>query len=318
MNRVLLPFPPQRPLAQAMAPTLHARVGRLDWRRFPDGESLVTLDAALDGAHVAIMASLDRADRISVPLRFAADTARELGARSVGLVAPYLGYMRQDARFHAGEAVGARSYARFLQQAFDWLATVDPHLHRIRTLAELFPMPATQASAAPLLAQWIRAQVRDPVLVGPDAESAQWVAQVATACDAPWLTLRKQRRGDRDVAIDTGADLALLRGRSLVLVDDIVSTGETLVRAGPAAWSSTRCSRRTRTPACARPARTAWPAPTPSRTPATRCRWPACWHRPAARISRATRREPALRPGRVRAAGHPPGPVKLRRAHAAV
>lgn len=231
MNRVLLPFPPQRPLAQAMAPTLHARVGRLDWRRFPDGESLVTLDAALDGAHVAIVASLDRADRISVPLRFAADTARELGARSVGLVAPYLGYMRQDARFHAGEAVGARSYARFLQQAFDWLATVDPHLHRIRTLAELFAMPATQVSAAPLLAQWIRAQVRDPVVVGPDAESAQWVAQVATACDAPWLTLRKQRRGDRDVAIDTGADLALLSGRSLVLVDDIVSTGETLVQA---------------------------------------------------------------------------------------
>src|SRR6185312_9071267 len=99
MNRLLLPFPAQQALAQAMAPMLDARLGRLDWRRFPDGESLVAVDGIIPGADVAIVASLRDPDAIAVALRFAADAARELGARRVGLVAPYLAYMRQDKRF---------------------------------------------------------------------------------------------------------------------------------------------------------------------------------------------------------------------------
>ena len=98
MTRVLLPFPLQRPIADEMAPALGARLGRLNWRRFPDGESLVAVDEALSGADVAIVASLHRPDEISIAMRFAAATAREFGARSVGLVAPYLAYMRQDTR----------------------------------------------------------------------------------------------------------------------------------------------------------------------------------------------------------------------------
>src|SRR3546814_9684201 len=93
------------------------------WRHFPDGESLVTLDDALDGADVAILASLRNADAMALPLRFAARTAREFGARSVGLIAPYLGYMRQDTRFNPGEAVSTPLFAQFLEEAFDWLVT---------------------------------------------------------------------------------------------------------------------------------------------------------------------------------------------------
>src|SRR5690606_29301909 len=105
---------------------------------FPDGETLVRVDAPVAGRPVAIVARLDHPDAKTLALLFAADAVRELGAAGVGLVAPYLPYMRQDHRFHPGEAITSRSYARLLSRSFDFLVTVDPHLHRWHSLAEIY------------------------------------------------------------------------------------------------------------------------------------------------------------------------------------
>jgi ribose-phosphate pyrophosphokinase len=228
MTRILLPFPLQRGIAGAMASTLEARVGRLDWRRFPDGESLVSIDDSLSDADVAIIASLNRPDELSIALRFAAATAREFGARSVGLVAPYLAYMRQDTRFHRGEAISAALYARFLEESFDWLVTVDPHLHRNPELSALYRIPAARIAAAPVVAQWIRDNVPDAMLIGPDSESEQWVADIAQRVGLPWQVLQKQRHGDRNVEVSL-LDAESARGRTPVIVDDIVSSGRTVI-----------------------------------------------------------------------------------------
>ena len=224
----MLSFPDDLALATAVAARLGARRGRLDWRHFPDGESLVAIDEDLAGDEVVLFSSLNDADRKALPLRLAADTAREFGARRVGLVAPYLGYLRQDARFHRGESISARSFARFLDQGLDWLVTVDPHLHRIATLGQVLRMPATAVAAAPLLAQWIRDEVDRPMLIGPDSESEQWVAEVARLAGVSHQVLRKQRHGDREVEVSL-PDPGLLRGHTPVLVDDIASTGRTLL-----------------------------------------------------------------------------------------
>lgn len=239
MSLVLLPFPAQRNLAAQMSaalrePALEAssplpvRVGRLDWRRFPDGESLVTLEDELAGADVAVVASLHDPDVMALALRFAADTAREFGARSVGLVAPYLAYMRQDKRFHPGEAVSAPLFARFISESFDWLVTVDPHLHRIHALDEVYRIPTRTVAAAPAVADWIRREVDRPILIGPDSESEQWVGAIAARAGAPFQVLEKQRRGDRDVSVSL-PDGAAAMGRTPVVVDDIVSSGRTAV-----------------------------------------------------------------------------------------
>jgi ribose-phosphate pyrophosphokinase len=230
MTRVLLSFPEQVQLGRTLAPALQARHAEVVWHRFPDGESLVKIDPDLHDADVAILASLDHPDAIAMALRFAAETAREFGARSIGLVAPYLGYMRQDARFHPGEAVSAPLFARFLEGSFDWLVTVDPHLHRIPTLGDLFAIPAANVAAAPAIAAWIRNNVPDAVVVGPDSESRQWVDDIARRAGVPGIVLDKVRRGDRDVQV-TAPDLAAARGRTPVLVDDIVSTGHTMAAA---------------------------------------------------------------------------------------
>jgi ribose-phosphate pyrophosphokinase len=228
MSRVVLCFPSQAALGRQLATALRARFAEVAWRHFPDGESLVAIDEAVRDADVAFVASLHDPDRLALPLRFAAETAREFGARSIGLVAPYLGYLRQDVRFHPGEAVSGPLFARFLEGSFDWVATVDPHLHRIPTLDQLFSIPAANIAAAPAIAAWIHANVPDAVLIGPDAESEQWVSQVARLAGVPWQVLQKQRRGDRDVEVSP-LDAAALRGRTPVLLDDIVSTGHTML-----------------------------------------------------------------------------------------
>lgn len=228
MKRVLIPFPADAALAGEIAPKINARLAPVAWRHFPDGESLVTLDESLDGADVVILASLRNPDPLALPLRFAAQTAREFGARSVGIIAPYLSYMRQDTRFHSGEAISAPLFARFLEEAFDWMVTVDPHLHRFEQLNEVYRIPVRQVSATPAVAKWITTAIPDAILIGPDSESEQWVARIAAQAGMPYQVLSKVRRGDYDVRVSL-PDATAAADRVPVLVDDIVSSGHTIL-----------------------------------------------------------------------------------------
>jgi ribose-phosphate pyrophosphokinase len=227
MKPLVFHFPDDDSLAQKLRGHLDVELGELEWHRFPDRESLVTLRGDCDGRDVAVICTLCDPDTKSLPLYFAARTARELGARRVGLVAPYLGYMRQDQRFHPGQSRSAHAYAKFLSASFDWLVTVDPHLHRLGSLEEIFSIPAVAITAMPAVGDWIRKHVQNPVLVGPDRESAQWAEQVARSLNAPWIVLDKVRSGDREVTV-SAPDPAVIRSGNPVIIDDIVSSGRTL------------------------------------------------------------------------------------------
>jgi len=227
---LLVALPGAEDLAAGLATALGAEPGRLEVRRFPDGESYLRYLCDPAGRDLVLLARLDRPDERFLPLAFAAAAARDLGARRVGLVAPYLAYMRQDTRFRPGEAVTSEAFARHLSSAVDWLVTVDPHLHRHATLGELYRIPARAAHSAPLLSAWIAREVARPLVIGPDEESAQWAAAVAESAGAPWLVLRKHRRGDREVEIEAPGEI-VAGDCTPVLVDDIVSTARTLIEA---------------------------------------------------------------------------------------
>lgn len=229
MTPLLLPLPGHEALADALAARAAGSAGRLEVRAFPDDETYLRVDARCEGRSVALVGSLDRPDPRLLPLLFAADTLRELGATRVGLVAPYLAYLRQDRRFQDGEAVTSRIFAALLSSRLDWLVTLDPHLHRFRSLDEIYTIPTRVVHAAPALASWISANVAHPLLVGPDSESRQWVADVADRIGAPHAVARKVRRGDRDVQISL-PDLAPHRGRTPIVLDDIVSTARTMIQ----------------------------------------------------------------------------------------
>jgi ribose-phosphate pyrophosphokinase len=228
MNPLLLALDANTALADALAEK--AGLERLphQLRRFPDGESYLRLLGDCRDREVIILCGLQQPDAIALPLLFCADTLRELGARAVGVIAPYLAYMRQDQRFHAGEAVTSRIFAQLLSAHVDWLLTIDPHLHRYASLDAIYTIPAQALSAMPLVAQWLRAHVERPLLIGPDSESAQWVAALAQRIEVPYLVLEKLRRGDRDVEISV-PDVARWTTHTPVLIDDIISTGHTML-----------------------------------------------------------------------------------------
>ncbi|RMF12482.1 MAG: ribose-phosphate diphosphokinase [Alphaproteobacteria bacterium] len=228
---LLFAFPGNETLAACLAAGLDAELGEFEVRRFPDGESYVRFDSDVTGRPVILLATLVRPDEKVMALLFAAMAARDEGAHSVGLVAPYLSYMRQDRQFRPGEAITSCHFAKILSGAVDWLVTVDPHLHRHSSLSDIYTIPTTAASSAPLLAAWIGDNVKNPFLLGPDEESRQWVAEVARGSgDAPFSVFSKVRHGDRDVVI-TLPDSIDLSGRTPVLVDDIISTAGTMAEA---------------------------------------------------------------------------------------
>jgi ribose-phosphate pyrophosphokinase len=230
MRPLLVSLRQDDPLAQPLAAAIGGEVARLTLRHFPDGETYLRYDTPPTGRPVVLLCSLDRPDDKTLPLLFAAAAARDLGATSVGLVSPYLAYMRQDRRFQPGEAITSSVFARILSREVDWLVTVDPHLHRRSALSEIYTVPAAVLHAAPLLAEWIRADVERPLLVGPDGESVQWVAAVAEDAGCPYIVLEKVRHGDHDVEVSV-PEVSRWSGHAPVLIDDIVSTARTMIEA---------------------------------------------------------------------------------------
>jgi len=214
------------PVAARIAEAAGGQTATIESRHFPDGEIYLRLEHSLPAPDVAVVATLSPPNARAMELLLLASAAREWGAERVGLIAPYLPYMRQDAELREGESVTARSFAALVSGSFDWLLTVDPHLHRIHELSELYVIPARSLHAAPVVGRWIRNNVQMPVIVGPDAESSQWAAATARAANAPFTVLEKTRLGDADVAI-SAAHLEAIGRRTPVLVDDVISTGRT-------------------------------------------------------------------------------------------
>jgi len=233
VDAVLLCFEDEREAAQRVAASWCGQhplpVRAVERHRFPDGELKLRLPAPLP-ARVAVFRGLHQPNEKLVELLLLSQTARSLGAKELVLLAPYLGYMRQDIAFRPGEAVSQRIVGALLAQLFDGLVTVDPHLHRVATLGEAVPLAHPRVvSAAPLLSDWIARHRPGACLLGPDEESAQWVAQAAARHGLAHAVCRKVRHGDREVSI------ALpefdCQGRPVVILDDMVSTGRTVAQA---------------------------------------------------------------------------------------
>lgn len=202
--------------------------GEINFREFPDEETYVKIITPVKDRKIIFIADLKRPNRKIIPLLFAAQTARDLGAKEVGLIMPYLVYMRQDGRFHPGEGVTSKYFAAMISQVFDWLVTIDPHLHRYHSLSEIYKIPTRVLYPTELISQWITKHVTQPVLIGPDKESGPWVSQVAQKTNAPFIILEKTREGDRAITVSL-PQLEQYKTHTPVLLDDIISTGRTMI-----------------------------------------------------------------------------------------
>jgi len=225
---LVLGFEDYREAGRRLAEELGVTYAEVEVHRFPDGEHRITLPTALP-EDVIVCRSLFEPNEKLIDLFLLAGTAREHGVKHLILVAPYLCYMRQDKAFHPGEAVSQRIVGKLLADHFDALITVDPHMHRTPNLAEAVPVRhATSLSAAGPIAIYLKARPGKSLLVGPDAESRQWVSRIAELTGLDYIVAEKQRGGDRNIEISLPD--AAVTGQDVVLIDDIISTGCTLAR----------------------------------------------------------------------------------------
>jgi ribose-phosphate pyrophosphokinase len=221
-------LPGNEKLTEQLAVKMHSEIGRITLRKFPDGETYVRILSDVKDKKVVIVCTLHEPDAQLVPLYFLSNTATALGAKNICLVAPYLAYMRQDKVFKPGEGVTSTYFGKLISEFADGIITVDPHLHRIKSLSKVYRIPNTVIHAAKAISEWIRKNIENPILIGPDEESEQWVSMVANNADAPFRVLKKIRHGDSDVEVSI-PDVAHYKDATPVLVDDIISTGRTMI-----------------------------------------------------------------------------------------
>jgi len=229
MKTIVVSGTNSRSLAKSVAKRIKAQYSELFVDTFPDGELRIRFPDDVAGMHVILIESLLPNPNTSLmELVFAIHTAKDLGAAKVTAVAPYLAYMRQDKRFHAGECVSAHVMADLLSAA-DHVIAIDPHLHRIKRLQDIFTCKATSLTADPVFADYIHKTHPKAIIMGPDGESSQWAKTIADRIGQESVILSKKRYSATKVRTIIHGDPARFKGRDVVIVDDIISTGNTMI-----------------------------------------------------------------------------------------
>lgn len=209
---------------------LNCEKGEVFLHQFPDEENSITIQSDIKDKNVILLTDLEKPNQKILMLMFFADLARELGAKNITLIAPYLAYMRQDKRSHPGEGISAQYFAKLLSNYFDAIITVEPHLHGFHSLDEIFTIPGIALRATRQVAHWIQAHIENPLIIGPDAGAKEWADEIAQNINAPCVVLEKIRKGDRSVSIRL-PKLDQYKNLTPVLVDDMISTGKTMIEA---------------------------------------------------------------------------------------
>ncbi len=196
-------------------------------KRFPDGELYLRVGGRLEGDDVVVVQST-RTDQDLLELLLLEDAVREAGARRTFVVVPYFAYARQDRRFFPGEPVSARALCRHVELDADAVITVD--LHSSQTLGH-FRKPAFEASGIPALARLLKERPVD-LLVSPDKGGVERTKRMAQLLDKPWFALEKRRIDSDHVELSLASSgVPPLAGKQVVLVDDVITTGVTIVEA---------------------------------------------------------------------------------------
>lgn len=228
MKKIVIAYHGNEFIAASLTDGLKCSHGEIEMRKFPDGETYLRLITDVLDKEVIVVATLHRPDDKFLSIVFLLRLLRDAGTSKITLVAPYLAYMRQDKQFKPGEAVTSTYFGELISPLIDELVTIDPHLHRHLSLSNIYSAKSKVLHASQSIATWIKSSVSNPVLIGPDSESEQWVSQVAAMAGAPYIVLNKERHGDRNVEISF-PEISSFRECTPVLVDDIISTAHTMI-----------------------------------------------------------------------------------------
>lgn len=214
-------------LAALISKELDETLCPLETRKFPDGERYIRIGGNLESDAVVIQSTGYPQDQNLLELFLILKTLKSLDVENIKVVIPYFGYARQEKRFKSGEAISAQVVSELLE-ACGATEILSINLHEDR-LRNLFNIPAHNLSAMPLIAEYIEEHLDDPVIIAPDKGALGFASEIAgiLGCDSDHL---EKTRISPDKVETRTKDLDV-QGREAVIIDDIISTGGTIINA---------------------------------------------------------------------------------------
>ena len=220
-------------LAESIAKILKKELGNVEITRFIDNECRVFIDENVQGEDVIIVQSLSMiADQHLVELCLLGQAAKDLGAKKVTAVIPWMGYSKQDKAFRKGEAISAQLVAKFIEAAgFDAVITVELHSENV---IPYFGIPVTELSSHILLVEALTKQssihLENACVVSPDRGGKTRSEVFAKEAHLPMVYLDKARNYETGRVSITGIE-GEVSGKDVVIFDDIINTGATSIEA---------------------------------------------------------------------------------------
>ncbi len=219
-------------LAQKISKILNVPLVKVRTKRFPDGEFYFKFEENIAGENLLIVQSLyPPQDSHAMELFIILHTARDLGAETIKVFAPYLAYSRQDERYLEGECLSAAMVAEVLEKlGADTVYTIDVHNENV---LKMYKIPIYNLTASGELARYFAKKgLENPLVISPDEEelAIRRVKHAAKVLGTDWDSLEKKRDRYTGEIITYAKDLNV-QGRDAIIIDDIISTGKTIANA---------------------------------------------------------------------------------------
>jgi ribose-phosphate pyrophosphokinase len=230
---IVIPGPASVELGKEIAEQLKAKVVLVEFKRFPDGESYIRFDGNVENENVVIVQTTSPPqDEKLIQLLFMADTAKELGAKTITAVVPYLAYARQDKRFRSGESFSVKTIVKLLQACgVKKIFTVNSHSPNVlKTLS----LPIVDPPAISLLAQHFKQQgLRDVFSLSLGKKGLDTAIEASKVLEGEYNVISTQRDTVTGIVSIEKKPLPI-RNKDVVIFDDIISSGGTMIKA--VAW----------------------------------------------------------------------------------
>ena len=227
---IVVPGPASRNLGQKIAEILNARIVPVKLKTFPDGEYCLRFDGDVKDEEVIVVQTTGPPQDTNImQLLMLVDAAKDLGAEKVTAVVPYLAFARQDKRFLPGEAVSAETFVKLIEACgTDRFITVN--IHSENTLKR-FSVPTANLSAITSLAEHFKNRGLDGAFsLSPDKGAVELVEEADKVLGGGCGWLRKERnRFTGEIQLEEKS--LKVKGRDVIVFDDIISTGGTIARA---------------------------------------------------------------------------------------